>query len=416
MDYRNQILSWIEEEETQLVTFLQNFIKAKSPNPPGNTIEVIKFIKAHLEKYDVPFRVVAPQPKMPNLVGSFKGSQPGKHLVLNGHVDVFPVSKRHKEQGWKVNPWSGEMVNGRIYGRGSTDMKCGTSASIWTFIFLNRLKNILKGQLTLTCVSDEETFGPWGSRWLIDNEPEVVGDCCLNGEPSSPYTIRYGEKGLLWINFTIQTAGSHGAYTHLSKSATRIAVALINDLEKLEKLDTEQSSDMISAHEKAALALDKGMGKGASDIVSKITLNIGRIVGGLKNNMVPGECNFDADYRLPVGFDGQKIVSKIEQILKKYPEVKMTVNMLNPPSNCDPNGQMSKIIQDNVFSLKGYRPTPVISLGGTDARLWRYKGIPAYVYGPSPIGMGSSNENVSVEDYLHVIRTHALSAFDYLAT
>ena len=76
MDYRNQILSWIEEEETQLVTFLQNFIKAKSPNPPGNTIEVIKFIKAHLEKYDVPFRVVAPQPKMPNLVGSFKGSQP----------------------------------------------------------------------------------------------------------------------------------------------------------------------------------------------------------------------------------------------------------------------------------------------------------------------------------------------------
>ena len=416
MDYRNQILSWIEEEETQLVTFLQNFIKAKSPNPPGNTIEVIKFIKAHLEKYDVPFRVVAPQPKMPNLVGSFKGSQPGKHLVLNGHVDVFPVSKRHKEQGWKVNPWSGEMVNGRIYGRGSTDMKCGTSASIWTFIFLNRLKNILKGQLTLTCVSDEETFGPWGSRWLIDNEPEVVGDCCLNGEPSSPYTIRYGEKGLLWINFTIQTAGSHGAYTHLSKSATRIAVALINDLEKLEKLDTEQSSDMISAHEKAARALDKGMGKGASDIVSKITLNIGRIVGGLKNNMVPGECNFDADYRLPVGFDGQKIVSKIEQILKKYPEVKMTVNMLNPPSNCDPNGQMSKIIQDNVFSLKGYRPTPVISLGGTDARLWRYKGIPAYVYGPSPIGMGSSNENVSVEDYLHVIRTHALSAFDYLAT
>ena len=196
MDYRNQILSWIEEEETQLVTFLQNFIKAKSPNPPGNTIEVIKFIKAHLEKYDVPFRVVAPQPKMPNLVGSFKGSQPGKHLVLNGHVDVFPVSKRHKEQGWKVNPWSGEMVNGRIYGRGSTDMKCGTSASIWTFIFLNRLKDILKGQLTLTCVSDEETFGPWGSRWLIDNEPEVVGDCCLNGEPSSPYTIRYGEKGL----------------------------------------------------------------------------------------------------------------------------------------------------------------------------------------------------------------------------
>ena len=60
----------------------------------------------------------------------------------------------------------------------------------------------------MTAVSDEETFGPWGARYLMEHHPEVHGDCCLNGEPSSPYSIRFGEKGPLWIKFTVRTAGA----------------------------------------------------------------------------------------------------------------------------------------------------------------------------------------------------------------
>ena len=65
-------------------------------------------------------------------------------------------------------------------------MKAGTAASIFTFAYLHRIRDKLKGKLTLTCVSDEETFGPWGARYLMENYPEIHGDCCLNGEPSSP--------------------------------------------------------------------------------------------------------------------------------------------------------------------------------------------------------------------------------------
>ena len=89
--------------------------------------------------------------------------------------------------------------------------------------------------------------------------------------------------------------------------------------------------------------------------------------------------------------------------------------MLNPPSHCDPDGDMMQILKRNVQELKGFQPEPVVSLGGTDARLWRYNNIPAYVYGPTPTGMGSINENVPIDDYLHILRTHALSAYDYLA-
>jgi len=93
----------------------------------------------------------------------------------------------------------------------------------------------------------------------------------------------------------------------------------------------------------------------------------------------------------------------------------MTEDMNNPPSHCDPNGEMLEILQDNVEQLRGYRPAQVVSMGGTDARLWRYKGIPAYVYGPFPTGMGSFDENVPLDDYLHLVKTHALSAYDYLS-
>jgi len=194
---------------------------------------------------------------MPNILGTFEGISEGRHLVLNGHTDVFPVSEDPVKEGWTTDPWGGEIIDGKIYGRGSSDMKCGTSASIWTYIFLNRLRAKIKGKLTLTCVSDEETFGPWGDRWLIDNEPEVLGDCCLNGEPSSPFTIRYGEKGLLWLTFTVKTPGAHGAYTHVSPSATRIAAKLINELGNLENLPLNIPQDLLLAQKEAEADLTK---------------------------------------------------------------------------------------------------------------------------------------------------------------
>ena len=99
-------------------------------------------------------------------------------------------------------------------------MKCGTSCSIWTFIYLHRIRDRLKGHVTLTVVSDEETFGPWGTRYLMEHHAaEVLGDCCLNGEPSGPETIRFGERGLLWLAITVKTRGAHGAYVHAHAAA-----------------------------------------------------------------------------------------------------------------------------------------------------------------------------------------------------
>jgi succinyl-diaminopimelate desuccinylase len=84
------------------------------------------------------------------------------------------------------------------------------------------------------------------------------------------------------------------------------------------------------------------------------------------------------------------------------------------PNASDPEGEMVKIIQDNVEMLRGIRPPPAISVGGSDTRFWRYRNIPAYIYGPTPVGTAAANESVEIEEFLHVVRTHTLSAIDYL--
>jgi succinyl-diaminopimelate desuccinylase len=410
-DPKKMLIGWIDEDRDELIDFFSRFIQAKSPNPPGDTRAAATFVNAFLDRNGLPYRVIAPQEEMPNIVASFECGAPGRHLVLNGHMDVFPAGEG---AGWTHDPWSGAIADGRIYGRGACDMKCGTTASIFTFAYLHRLREQLKGRLTLTCVSDEETFGPWGARFLLEHHPEVHGDCCLNGEPSSPYTIRFGEKGPLWLAFSVQTHGAHGAYTHATPSATKIAANLIRDLETLAEMHVPVPENVATALRRNTELIDKAMGPGAADILGKVTVNIGVIRGGLKVNMVPGTCVIEADIRLPIGLEKEAVMAAVNNIVARYPEVSCAEINYNPPSSCDPDNVMVGYIQKNVKALKGYEPQPIASLGGTDARLWRYRNVPAYVYGPFPHNMGAADEYVEVEEFLQIVKTHVLSAYDYL--
>jgi succinyl-diaminopimelate desuccinylase len=412
-DTRQKILAAIDAERESIIDFLRGFVRERGPNPPGDTRSTAAYVQRHLETQGLDYRVIAPMPDMPNIVATFEGARPGRHLVLNGHMDVFPVSDDGAD--WSREPWGAEVIDGRIYGRGVADMKTGTTASIMTYCLLSRFRQEFAGRLTLTAVSDEETFGPWGARYLMEHHPEVHGDCLLNGEPSGPESIRFGERGPLWIEFTVRTQGAHGAYVHATKSASKIAMALAADLEALTSIKGRTSDNIQRAIDLGRATMDRMMGAGAGDLVENVTLNIGTIRGGAKVNMVPSSCVFEADFRLPVGMSKDDLLPRIAEIAARFPEATWREVGGSEPSWCDPDHEMVGIIQANVEALGRPRPTPIISLGGTDARLWRHRGIPAYVYGPYPHGMGSYDEYVDIEEFLHVVRTHALSAYDYLA-
>ena len=412
-DTKAQLLRWIDEDREEIVGFLCDFVRAKSPNPPGDTTLAAAHVTRFLTLHQLPFRVIAPQATMPNIVGSFEGARPGHHLVLNGHIDVFPADELNER--WTHGPWSGVIAGGKIYGRGVADMKAGTSASIFTYRYLHRVHERLAGRLTLTAVSDEETFGPWGARYLMEHHPEVHGDCLLNGEPSSPLTIRFGEKGPLWLRFTVRTLGAHGAYTHLTPSATKIAARIIVDLEDLTTVQAAVPIDVADALAGAAAAIDEAQGPGAKDILQQVTVNIGVIHGGQKVNMVPGTCWFEADIRLPPGVGKDAVMARVQAIAARYPEATMEEINFSAPSVCDPNHAMVRILRANARALGRPEPAPIVSLGGTDARLWRQRGIPGLVHGPFPRGLAQADEHVEIEEYLHIVRMHVLSAFDYLS-
>jgi succinyl-diaminopimelate desuccinylase len=413
---RQQLLKWIDEDRDALVDFFSGFVKAKSPNPPGDTREAVAFLCKFLEAKGIGYKLIAPQVTMPNIVSTFSGPSPGRHLVLNGHIDVFPAGDG---AGWKRDPWSGDVDEGVVWGRGSADMKGGTSASFITFAYLHRVRDELKGKLTLTAVSDEETGGRWGTRYLLENHAdECLGDCVLNGEPSSPETVRFGERGALRVIITVTTPGAHGAYVHKSASATKIAARLIQDLEKLTELEPQVPDGVkrVLALPEVQAATERGLGRGAVNFMSKVTVNVGVIRGGLKVNMIPGECVMELDIRIPIGLDHARVRAALSEILRAYPEAGITITEAHcyEPSWCDPEGEMLKIIRANAHAVTGIDPQPITTLAGTDCRYWRHRGIPAYVYGPSPGNMGTKDEGVAIEEFLGTVRTHVLSAYDYL--
>ncbi len=411
-----QILAWIEADRERLIRFLSDFVKIETPNPPGDTRAAADFLIREVAAEGAPIEIRKAKEHLPNVVGLFEGARPGKHLVLNGHIDVFPAGD---PAGWQRDPWSGDVADGKIFGRGVVDMKCGTTASIFTYLYLHRLRDRLAGRLALTCVSDEETGGTWGSKWLVETFPkEFLGDCMLNGEPSVPNMVRFGEKGTLRIVFEVDTPGAHGAYTHASKNAIKLMADLIEDLYRLEGLAVAQDQALRSAIEAGYGALDAGVGKGASTIINKVTVSVGVIQGGVKINMLPGHCRMEVDIRLPVGLTHKGLLAEIETIMKRYPEARMAPVWTHScePTVSPPQHPMIDIVKRTVVGLGRPEPATAVSLGATDAKHWRQRGVPSYVYGCRPNNMAKPDEWVDIEEYLHILRTHALAACAYLTS
>lgn len=410
-----ELLSAIDADRGELVDFLGRLVRAPSPNPPGDTRAAADVVRSFLAARGITSEIAAPKPDMPNVVAEFAGRDPNRRIVLNGHLDVFPVGDA---DGWERDPWSGDLDEGRVHGRGTCDMKAGTAASVIAFSYLHRLRDRLGGSVGLTAVSDEETGGRFGSRWLLENDTRWRGDCMLNAEPGGLGTIRFAEKGTLRLTFLVRTAGAHGAYVHRTESATRLAAALVGRLAEIEGIEPDLPGDLRAylARPDVKAAMNGAMGAGASEIVTKPTLNIGIIQGGLKVNMIPDACRVEADIRLPIGMTADRVLTTVREILRDFPQTELSIQEAasNPSSVCAHDHPIVDILADNAAQVTGMRPVAVPSIGATDCKFWRYAGVPAYIYGPGPGRMAMTNESVPVDEFLAVVKTHTLSAWEYL--
>lgn len=407
-----RLLSAAEARGDELLALCRRLLQAPSENPPGDTTRAAAVATAYLDRQRLPYQTIAPQANRPNLVASFEGTRPGPHLVLNGHLDTFPAGD---PTCWSVPPFGGEVREGRLYGRGVGDMKAGLASLIVAYASLAAHRDLLAGRLTLTVVSDEESFGPWGARYLVERHPEVLGDALLSAEPSSPWLVRCGERGMLWARIRTRATGAHGALALRSRSAIRELLTILAELPALEGVVEPPSDEARRVIEASREGTDRAFGEGAAESLTRVTLNLGTISGGLKVNVVAPEATAEIDLRLPLGASPKDLQARLEAIVARHPGAELEYLTVEAPSFSDPTHPLFGAIQDAAERVTGTRPLPAVGPPGTDSRLWRYRGIAAAVYGPRGYGVGAPDEHVLVSELLAVNRTHTLAAYRYLA-
>ena len=232
-------------------------------------------------------------------------------------MDVFPVG----DPGlWTHDPLDGTVAEGRIYGRGAADMKSGLTASLWAFGALASHRQRWPGRVTLTAVSEEETFGPAGARYLVENHgADVLGDAMISGEPSSMRLIYGGSRGLIWLQVRVEAEGGHSAKPRLGRSAIKEMRTLLDHLEhEIETLPVNVAPEIRDVVEAAKPVTDDLAGDGATDGLLRITTNVGTVTGGLAVNMLAESCEVRVDIRFLPGVEIEQLLDTVTRVINEH--------------------------------------------------------------------------------------------------
>jgi acetylornithine deacetylase/succinyl-diaminopimelate desuccinylase-like protein len=394
-----------------------DLISIPSENPPGDTTEVADYLAAFLDERGVPHEVIAPREEMPNVVAQFEGTAadgPGRHLTFNGHLDTFP---RRDEDRWERDPFSGEVDEGRIHGRGASDMYGGFTASLAAFCYLFEHRDRFDGTATIVAVSDEETGGEWGTEYLVENHPEYTGDAVVSGEPSSNGIVRFAERGRTWTEVAVRGESAHTCSVPRGVSAVETLMDLLADVralpddESLRNVPEREREVILDAREQ----MDAAYGEGATDRILVPRVNVGVVEGGEKVNLVAEHARAEVDVRLPIGTTTAEALSAIERLAADYP-VEVTVDGFSrkDPSYSDVDHPIFDHLVTAAGRVRDEPPALSCALAGTDCAFYRERGVPCAVYGPTPHNLGSQNEYIRVDDFEEVLKAQAVAAAAYL--
>ena len=196
---------------------LQRLIQFDTTNPPGNEAECITFIKSLLTEAGIGTTILARMPERPNLVSRLPGQGNAPPLLLYGHVDVVMT----ENQEWRYPPFEGKVAEGFVWGRGALDMKGGIAMMLSAFLRAKAEGLALPGDVVLAIVSDEEAFGDFGAKYLVENHADLFkgiryaigefGGFAFYAGNRRFYPIMVAEKQICWMKATLRGPGGHGS-------------------------------------------------------------------------------------------------------------------------------------------------------------------------------------------------------------
>jgi len=418
VEIKDRLAARLREKQGEIVDLCARLVRAPSPNPPGDTREVADILVAYLSSYGIPSEIQKSHDLMPNVIARVGSAGSGPVLVMNGHIDVFPVDP---SEHWSFEPYAGLVQDGRILGRGTADMKGGVTASVAAATTIAELGIPVDGSVLLTLVSDEEMGARYGTSWLLDISPSLRGDFVLSGEPTGPGLIWYGERGVNdWVISAEGVAGPGAAYGFGESAIDKLAAAI----PVVEALDGTQGSfpdELQSVVSEAKAIIEEEIGAGRSRVLDIVTLNIGLIRGGTNPAVTPAYAEMITNFRVPFGVDPHELTAALEGRLKAAGVDVRVAFMheergISPATYTTPQSKLVTSLQANVERVTGQRPRLGICGGATDMRFYRRQGVPAVMHGPRsyPVFAATPDEFIHTQELLDVTIAHALTTIDLL--
>jgi len=325
---------------TEAVELLRRLIRIDTSNPPGNEGEAQRMLRELLSDAGFECELAARDPQRPNLVARLRGSSPGPVLCLLGHVDTVPADP----SDWSGDPWSGELREGAVWGRGAMDMKGQVAAEVAAAVALARGGwRPAAGDLLVIVTADEERGAAYGARWLCEERPDLVrsdlvvnegGGIAIEFRGRRFYTVALGEKGVCRLLLRTHGRAGHASMPRIGDNAVLKMAPLLTRLADQPPLEpTEEGIGFVSALLGEDLA-DAGPGDladaverlraedpAAADFIAEPLLGVTfapvMLEGGVKENVIPAHCEALVDCRVPPELGEEHVRERVSALLGK---------------------------------------------------------------------------------------------------
>jgi succinyl-diaminopimelate desuccinylase len=422
-----KILETVDKEKEKIVSLVSQLIRIPSTNPPGDSGEVAGYISDYLNNLGIKTQRYEAKPGLVSIVAKV-GRQKGKKILLNGHVDVVPVGDA---SNWLVEPFSGKVYEGQIWGRGASDMKGGVAAILSTLSVLQShdVLDRLQGTLECSIVPDEETDGYLGTGWLVNKGIIKDGDLAIVAEGTISPLFGYGicimEKGGLTLKLKSKGAEAHGGMPFLGDNAIEKLMGILPKIKALENRDLKLPQKVVELINKTK-PLYEEVGKligfpeeKIEPFLKQLLVNITRISGGVADNVIPAEASAIMDVRVPPGITISEVYNLFSELIVKWGKEGFTLEQLSYWDPSIEKGEDSPAIRLVEGAIKKVDPDAkiyrVYSSGGSDAKFFRAIGIPTVLFGPGqPELAHSANERIPIQDLVNAVKIYLTGILDYL--
>ena len=401
---------WIDAHFDEQVKFLQELVRVPTDTPPGNnaphaerTAVLLHQFGFEAEKHPVPEQEVRDfgLESATNLIVR-RNYGPGKTIALNAHGDVVPPG-----EGWTHDPYGGEIVDGKLYGRASAVSKCDFSTYTFAVRAVEALAkssgHTLKGGVELIFTYDEEFGGEVGVGWLLQKKLTRPDYLIAAG---FSYQVVTAHNGCLQMEVTVHGKMAHAAIPDSGIDAIQGATAILGALYAQ------------NAHYKTVTSQIAG--------ISHPYLNVGLIEGGTNTNVVPGKVVFKLDRRMIPEENSTEVEADVRRVITQaaatVPGITVDIKRMLLAEAWKPDARNAPLVQALQQHGEAVFGEPIPTTGTplyTDVRLFGAAGVPAAIYGAGPRTVLESNakradEHIVLEDLRRATKVVARTILELL--